>query len=153
MRLTQDDIQKRLPHTEPFLFIQGAEIISNEEVKCVCTLGENHFIFQGHFPNNPILPGVIVMEMVAQSGAVIICDEYLRHGVNPLDFNPKTFFVKVNGFSFKNPIAPNTEININSIVKKMAMENFYSIKSKVFTGDTLCASGDIIVYFKCDFIL
>ena len=62
------DIKSLLPHREPFLFVDA--IISADDKGCVCehTFTENEFFFKGHFPEYPVVPGVILCETMAQAG-------------------------------------------------------------------------------------
>ena len=66
------DIKSLLPHREPFLFVDA--IISADEKGCVCehTFTENEFFFKGHFPEYPVVPGVILCETMAQAGGAAL---------------------------------------------------------------------------------
>ena len=66
------DIKSLLPHREPFLFVDS--IISADEKGCVCehTFTENEFFFKGHFPEYPVVPGVILCETMAQAGGAAL---------------------------------------------------------------------------------
>ena len=71
MALTTD-IKSLLPHREPFLFVDA--IISADDKGCVCehTFTENEFFFKGHFPQEPIMPGGLQLEAIAQAGAIVV---------------------------------------------------------------------------------
>lgn len=73
MKMDREDIMRILPHRPPFLFLD--EILEFEKGKSISgrvTVTGNEFFFQGHFPGKPILPGVIMIEMMAQLGAVAV---------------------------------------------------------------------------------
>ena len=72
----KEEIKSRLLHEEPFLFLDSAIIYSDSEIVGKYKLKPDHVILPGHFPRNPILPGVILAEIAAQTGAVLICEEY-----------------------------------------------------------------------------
>ena len=64
--IEKQDIKRYLPHREPFLFVDGVtEIIKDEYIKGFKEVKEDEYYFKGHFPDNPILPGVIIIEALA----------------------------------------------------------------------------------------
>ena len=73
MNLNREQIQKYLPHRDPFLFVD--EIIDFESahsIKALVSFKEDSFFFKGHFPGRPVVPGVIIVESMAQVGGVLI---------------------------------------------------------------------------------
>ncbi|MCX6384418.1 MAG: 3-hydroxyacyl-ACP dehydratase FabZ [Actinobacteria bacterium] len=72
-KLNRKEIEQILPHRDPFLFIDEiTEYVPGEYAKGVKHVGEDEYYFKGHFPGNPIMPGVIIIETLAQVGAVIM---------------------------------------------------------------------------------
>ena len=72
MQITKDDIKKYLPHREPFLFIDGVvEIIENETIHAKKLISEDEYFLEGHFPGNPIFPGVIIIEALGQASGIL----------------------------------------------------------------------------------
>lgn len=69
--LTKEDIKQFLPHREPMLLVEEAEIVDGV-AHCKYTIKEDEFFTRGHFPGNPIVPGVIQCEIMAQSCAVLV---------------------------------------------------------------------------------
>ena len=72
MQIKKEDIKKYLPHREPFLFID--EVISikdNNQIHCKKLILEEEHFLQGHFPNNPIFPGVIIIEALGQASGIL----------------------------------------------------------------------------------
>ena len=72
MILNQDDIKKYLPHREPFLFIdEVVEIDENETIHARKLIKPDEYFLQGHFPGNPIFPGVIIIEALGQASGIL----------------------------------------------------------------------------------
>ena len=70
--IEKQEIKKYLPHREPFLFVDGVtEIIKDEYIKGYKEVKEEEYYFKGHFPDNPILPGVIIIEALAQVSGIL----------------------------------------------------------------------------------
>ena len=72
MLMEKDEIKKYLPHREPFLFIDGVvEIIENETIHAKKLISEDEYFLEGHFPGNPIFPGVIIIEALGQASGIL----------------------------------------------------------------------------------
>jgi 3-hydroxyacyl-[acyl-carrier-protein] dehydratase len=107
MILDVNDIQKILPHRYPFLFVDG--ILEMERLKRVVgiknvTMNESHF--QGHFPGKPIMPGVLIIEAMAQTGGLLLLKEV------PDRDNKLIYFVAVDGARFRRPVVPGDQLRI-----------------------------------------
>ena len=71
MKLDIEEIKKLIPHRDPFLFVDTCEIITpGEHGKSEKFFLKNEYFFKGHFPNNPIVPGVIIVEAMAQTAGI-----------------------------------------------------------------------------------
>ena len=72
MHIKKEDIKKYLPHREPFLFIDEViNIKDNNEIHCKKLILEDEYFLEGHFPNNPIFPGVIIIEALGQASVIL----------------------------------------------------------------------------------
>ena len=105
MILDVNEIQKILPHRHPFLFVDG--IVEMERLKRVVgiknvTMNESHF--QGHFPGKPIMPGVLIIEAMAQTGGLLLLQEV------PDRENKLLYFVAVDGARFRRPVVPGDQL-------------------------------------------
>ena len=77
--LNKEDIKEIIPHREPFLFIdQINEVIPGQYVSATKKVNGDEYYFKGHFPGNPVMPGVVLIETMAQAGAVslLLMEEY-----------------------------------------------------------------------------
>ena len=115
MKLYIDEIQNLIPHRDPFLFVDTCEIIiPGEQGKSEKLFTANEYFFKGHFPNNPIVPGVIIVEAMAQTAGIVVSYK-LR------EFKEKSvLFMSVNKAKFRKPIRPNEKVSfevkfINSV--------------------------------------
>jgi 3-hydroxyacyl-[acyl-carrier-protein] dehydratase len=98
------EIKELLPHREPFLFVDKVEIVEGK-IKAERTYPDSEFFFPGHFPGNPIVPGVILIETMAQCGGV---------GVRKMGIkNAGTFFfAKIRDARFRRPVRPGERLDI-----------------------------------------
>ena len=106
MILELDQIHDLIPHRDPFLFVDKCEIIkSGEHGISYKKFKANEYFFKGHFPNNPIVPGVIIVEAMAQTAGIVVSyklREYKEKSV---------LFMSVNKAKFRKPILPNDNVS------------------------------------------
>ena len=105
MKLDIDEIKKLIPHRDPFLFVDICEIITpGEHGISEKNFSKDEYFFKGHFPDKPIVPGVIIVEAMAQTAGIVVSYK-LR------DFNEKSvLFMSVNKAKFRKPILPNENV-------------------------------------------
>ncbi len=94
------DIQKLLPHRQPFLLIDKIMEITSDSVIGVKNVTMNEEFFKGHFPDNPIMPGVLLVEAMAQTGGILA----LKTVPDPENY--LTYFMKLDGVKFKQKVIP-----------------------------------------------
>ena len=105
MKLNIEEINKLIPHRHPFLFIDTCEIIVPGEHGISDKLfSKDEYFFEGHFPQNPIVPGVIIVEAMAQTAGIVV-------SYNLKDYDEKSvLFMSVSKAKFRKPILPNDKI-------------------------------------------
>ncbi len=115
MKLSTEEIKKLIPHRDPFLFVDTCEIIKpGDHGKSEKLFSTNEYFFKGHFPDNPIVPGVIIIEAMAQTAGIVVSYK-LR------EFKEKSvLFMSVNKAKFRKPIRPDEKVSfevkfINSV--------------------------------------
>ena len=108
MILYKDEIKKLIPHRDPFLFLDSCEIkVPGESGLSHRVFKEDEYFFKGHFPNNPIVPGVIIVEAMAQTAGVVV-------SYNLKEFKDKSvLFMSVNRAKFRKPILPNDKVTFD----------------------------------------
>jgi 3-hydroxyacyl-[acyl-carrier-protein] dehydratase len=130
------EIKKRLKHRYPFLMID--RVLELEEGKrCVAlkNVSVNEPFFQGHFPENPILPGVLIIEAMAQTGGIAGYSLYK-------DANEEiTFLAGVDKVKFKKPVGPGDQLILKSEFIKRKL-NIWVLKGEAFVDDKLVAKAD-----------
>ena len=105
MILNKNEIEELIPHRDPFLFVDSCEILTPGEAGISYKVfNENEYFFKGHFPNNPIVPGVIIVEAMAQTAGIVVSYKLK-------EFKDKSvLFMSVSKAKFRKPILPNNEV-------------------------------------------
>ncbi len=136
MILKINDIKKLIPHRKPFLFIEECKIIETGKIgESFRTFHENEYFFEGHFPNNPIVPGVVIVEAMAQSAGVVV-------SANLINNKDKTvLFMSIAKAKFRKPVLPNYHIKfyvemINNV------KNVYKFLGKAYHDEVLVAESE-----------
>ena len=132
MKLSTEEIKKLIPHRDPFLFVDTCEIIiPGEHGKSEKLFSTNEYFFKGHFPDNPIVPGVIIIEAMAQTAGIVVSYK-LR------EFKEKSvLFMSVNKAKFRKPIRPDEKVSFE--VK------FINSVRDVYKFEGTCYKGDVKV--------
>jgi 3-hydroxyacyl-[acyl-carrier-protein] dehydratase len=111
MILDVNEIQRILPHRYPFLMVDA--IVEMERLKRVVGIKNvtiNESYFQGHFPGRPIMPGVLIIESMAQTGGLLLLQEV------PDRENKLLYFVAVDGARFRRPVIPGDQLKVEMTV-------------------------------------
>ncbi len=111
--LNKEQIKEIIPQREPFLMIDEVEeYIPGESCIAYKNVNENEYYFKGHFPGNPIMPGVLIVEALAQTGAVAILSMKENKGKNAL-------FGGIDKLRFKRQVVPGDKLKLEmKIIKK-----------------------------------
>ena len=129
MKLNTEEIKKLIPHRDPFLFVDTCEIIiPGDHGKSEKLFSTNEYFFKGHFPDNPIVPGVIIIEAMAQTAGIVVSYK-LR------EFKEKSvLFMSVNKAKFRRPILPNDKVTFD--VKFLnSVRDVYKFEGTCFKED------------------
>ena len=138
MILDKEEIKNYIPHREPFLFVdEVVELIPEKSITANVTFSEDDFFFKGHFPGNPVVPGVIIVEAMAQAGGVLI---YKSYEDKLLGLTPA--LVGINNVKFKEPTLPGDKLRIETILVKSKL-NIFKLSAKAFNNDKLVVQADI----------
>ena len=107
MLLDINDIQKILPHRYPFLLIDGIEEMERwKRIVGIKNVTINEHFFQGHFPGKPIMPGVLIIESMAQTGGLLLLQEV------PARERQLLYFVAIDNARFRRPVVPGDRLRL-----------------------------------------
>ena len=134
--LLHNEIIKLIPHRYPFLLIDKVtDIVINESITGIKSITFNEPFFPGHFPEHPVMPGVLILESMAQSAACLV-----SYQNKSLSSNNLVFFTGVEKAKFRKPVTPGNELilKINLISNK---RTFYKFNGEAFIQNELVASA------------
>jgi len=127
MKLGSNEIKKLIPHRTPFLFIDECEILEKGKKGIASRVfKDDEYFFQGHFPGNPIVPGVIIVEALAQTAGIIVSESLTEYD------KKSVLFMSVNKAKFRKPVIANDKIifEVNFINSVKNVYKFFGIASK-----------------------
>lgn len=130
--MNREELMKILPHRDAMLLVDEATVIDGVAHGKYLVRGDEWFL-QGHFPGNPVVPGVILCEMVAQSACVL-----LSEGITG-DKTP--YFTGLNNIRFKNSVRPGDLLESECIITK-SKGMFYFASGKGSVNGKVCITGD-----------
>ncbi|RTL32376.1 MAG: 3-hydroxyacyl-ACP dehydratase FabZ [Burkholderiales bacterium] len=137
------DIHKildKLPHRYPFLMVDRVlEIDKNVRIRALKNVTINEPFFQGHFPKRPVMPGVLMLEALAQAAALLAFDA-MGEGA---DDDSVYYFVGIDGARFKRPVEPGDQL-ILDVQMDRNKAGIYKFNAKAFVGDELAVSAQIM---------
>jgi len=130
-------LKEILPHRYPFLMIDKViELVPGESITAIKCVSINEPFFNGHFPKKPVMPGVLILEAMAQAGSIL---SKMSPGIG----SEKTlFFAAANDVRWKKQVVPGDVLRIimSDVRKKRPM---WKMKGTVFVGEQLVASGEV----------
>ncbi len=131
------DILRILPHRYPFLLIDRVvELTRKERIVALKNVTVNEPFFQGHFPNMPIMPGVLIIEAIAQAGGALLLTE-----VEDRD-DKLMVFTGIERARFRRPVLPGDQLRIEVEVKAWR-QTAVRMEGKVFVGDKRVAEATV----------
>ena len=131
------DIQRILPHRYPFLLIDRVvEMTPKERIVAIKNVTINEPFFQGHFPNMPIMPGVLIVEAIAQTGGALLLTEVENRDEMLM------VFTGIERAKFRRPVVPGDQLRIEVEVKAWRM-TAVRMEGKAFVGDKRVAEATV----------
>ena len=131
------EIMERIPHRYPFLLVDRAEAYRQNEsivgIKCVTI---NEPFFQGHFPDYAVMPGVLIVEAMAQTGAVL-----MSKSLNVDRAGKTILFTSVDNCKFRQPVRPGDVLNMHVKVLR-ARGGLFKFQGKAVVGDRTAAEAE-----------
>lgn len=132
-----NQIQNLLPHRYPFLLVDRIEEVGDGRIVGIKNVSINEEFFQGHYPGHPIMPGVLIIESMAQVGGFLM----MKDLENPEDKLP--FFAGIDRARFRRPVVPGDQLRIVGEMLK-SRGNIAKISAKAYVDDELAAEADLM---------
>ena len=130
--MNREELKTILPHREPMLLVDEAELRPDGAAYGRYTVRGDEYFLQGHFPGNPVVPGVIQCEMIAQTACVLFAEQ--MKGTQPL-------YTGIDKVRFRSQVRPGDTLEIRVEVTRVKAP-FYFTKGEASVGGKLCASGE-----------
>lgn len=138
------EIMKYLPHRYPFLLLDKVvECKRGDAISAIKNVTMNEAFFQGHFPDTPVFPGVLILEALAQaSGVLVLSDPDMRPSQESL-----FLFVGIERARFKRPVVPGDQLRLESKLIRMK-RNYGVFETSAYVEGELAASAELKCMFK-----
>ena len=144
--LTYKDIIKILPHRHPFLFVDMiTELEVGERVVGIKNVTINEYFFTGHFPGRPIMPGVLVIEAMAQVGGVLA--RLSEPESMTSEGNKAIYFVAIDKVRFRKPIFPGDQI-IFELTAMRKGSRIWKMKGKAMVNKKIAAEAELVAALR-----
>jgi UDP-3-O-[3-hydroxymyristoyl] N-acetylglucosamine deacetylase/3-hydroxyacyl-[acyl-carrier-protein] dehydratase len=132
-----DYIEKTLPHRFPFLLVDKIIELTHNRIIGIKNVTFNEWFFQGHFPNNPVMPGVLQVEALAQTGG-ILCINAMPEG------KYDTYFLKIDNCKFKQKVVPGDTMILKMELNGPIRRGLCDMKGTVYVGGKVATEADLI---------
>lgn len=133
-------ILKQLPHRYPILLVDRVlELEKGKRIKALKNVSINEPYFNGHFPHRPVMPGVLMLEALAQAAALLAFDTL---GVTP-DDKTVYYFAGIDGARFKRPVEPGDQLLLHVALDRMK-SGIFKFKARATVGDDLAVEATLL---------
>ena len=132
--MNREELKKILPHREPMLLVDEAYLNEDGTATGYYNVRGDEYFLQGHFPGNPIVPGVIQCEIMAQSACVLFVDKMANGGVIPV-------YTGLDKVRFRNMVKPGDRIRVDTKVIR-SFHPMYVLHGELTVDGKKCMSGD-----------
>ena len=133
-------IIKRLPHRYPILLVDRVlEIEKGVRIKAIKNVSITEPFFMGHFPHRPVMPGVLMLEALAQAAALLSFDAL---GSSP-DDNTVYYFAGIDGARFKRPVEPGDQLILDVSIDRMKA-GIFKFKARALVGEEVAVEADLM---------
>jgi UDP-3-O-[3-hydroxymyristoyl] N-acetylglucosamine deacetylase/3-hydroxyacyl-[acyl-carrier-protein] dehydratase len=134
---TIEDIKKKLPHRFPFLLVDKIIALDESSIVGIKNVTFNESFFQGHFPEEPIMPGVLLVEALAQTGGLLV----LSSVEEPEKYS--TYFLKIDKLKFKHKVVPGDTVILKMEFADVIRRGIATMFGQAFVGNTLVLEGEM----------
>jgi UDP-3-O-[3-hydroxymyristoyl] N-acetylglucosamine deacetylase/3-hydroxyacyl-[acyl-carrier-protein] dehydratase len=134
---TVEEIKNRLPHRAPFLLVDKIISLDETSIVGIKNVTFNETFFQGHFPEEPIMPGVLLVEALAQTGGLLV----LSTVDEPVKYS--TYFLKIDKVKFKNKVVPGDTVILKMELVDVIRRGIVTMFGQAFVGNKLVLEGEL----------
>ena len=129
-------IMEMIPHRHPFLMIDKVvDVVANQRATGLKDISVNEYYFQGHFPARPVMPGVLIIEAMAQTAAVLVV-----FTLGPESEGKLVYFMSVDNARFRRPVFPGDRLDVH-VVKQRHRGNVWKFEGRAKVGTNLMAEA------------
>ncbi len=138
------EVKNFLPHRYPFLLVDRVtEVVPGESLRAFKNVTVNEPFFQGHFPHRPVMPGVLILEAMAQACA-ILASSSLGEGVSD---KRVYYFTGIDDARFKRPVEPGDRIDIDVRILRR-IKNMWKCEARAEVDSKLCCAAELMFTYK-----
>ena len=137
-----EEVKKYLPHRYPFLFVDRVLEIRENCLTAVKNVSGNEAFFQGHFPDYPVMPGVLQIEALAQAGALLVIYQYKLQ-------NKPVYFMALDKVRFRSQVVPGDVLTIEVELQRFGGK-VARVYGKGLVGDTVALEANMIAMIDLD---
>lgn len=135
--LDTHQIIELLPHRPPFLFVDKIIELSENHVVGIKTVDESEYYFKGHFPGDPIMPGVLQVESMAQTGGILA----LSLQESPKDYS--TYFIRIEECKFRKPVRPKSILILKLILESPIRRGIFQMRGFAYVNQELVSEAKL----------
>lgn len=135
-----NQITERIQHRYPFLLIDKIMEMDDEHIVAVKNVTMNEPFFQGHFPGNPVMPGVLQIEAMAQAGGIFVFN--ITKVENPLEWD--TYFLRINNARFREKVLPGDTLVMRLDLLSPIRRGLCEMRARAFVGNRLVAEAELL---------
>jgi 3-hydroxyacyl-[acyl-carrier-protein] dehydratase len=136
MILSVKEIEKLIPHRYPMLLVDRLQdIVAGEKATGIKNVTMNEWFFQGHFPNQPIMPGVLIVEAMAQTAGALVMYSLPEGAARKL-----VYFMSIDEARFRKPVTPGDTLFLR-VEKQQSRGMVWKFSGKAYVGDAIVAES------------
>ncbi len=144
MQLDIHEILNHLPHRYPFVLIDRViDLKLNEEITAIKNVTINEPFFPGHFPYHPVMPGVLIVEAMAQAAAVL---SFKTMNILPSE-DSVYYFAGIDNVRFKKPVSPGDQLVLNVKIDRV-LKGIWKYKAQAKVDDQIVAEAEMMCILK-----